>query len=148
MNSSKLFVASWALLLLLAAALTLFSVGSAAVAHLDRSDDLTPTYAIAQLREASPEAATSVRARRLTAATWALGYALLLAFVVAVPYRRGERWVWWALLVSLGVAQALSLARLATIPESLGSGAPGVLLVILAIALLLGAPRMFGRSAA
>ena len=144
---SKLFVASWVVLLVLAALLTFASANAMSVPLRRAPDQLTPAYSVAQLASADPEAADAVRGRRVTAATWALGYALLMAFLVLVPYRRGERWAWWALLVSLGGSQLLSLLRVPMLGTTLGAAAAGIPLAVLALGLLLGAPRMFGRRA-
>ena len=63
-----------------------------------------------------------------------------------VPYRRGERWAWWALLVSLGLSQGLSLLRVPMLDTMHGAGAPGVLLGLTLLALLAAVPRFFRRE--
>jgi hypothetical protein len=65
---------------------------------------------------------------------------------VLVPYRRGERWAWWALLMSLGISQLLSIARIPALGTNQGAAASGILLAFLLIGLLLGAPRMFAKE--
>src|SRR5262245_31603212 len=98
MGGRLLFTASWVLLLVLAAAVAFLSITSTMNAFGGSPDALTPGFTVEQLSAVNQEAATAMRGRRVTAATWALGYALLLGAVVLVPYRRGERWAWWALL--------------------------------------------------
>ena len=76
-------------------------------------DGVTPSVTIDDIgAKTSPEVATALRGRRVTAATWALAYGLILWGVLLVPYRRGERWAWWTILLSLVVSQLVSLARI------------------------------------
>jgi hypothetical protein len=145
MPKPSLFGISWILLLLLAGAVTLFAIGSAVNATGSNPDALTPAFGTDQLATIDPEAVTAVRGRRLTASAWALAFGILAALVVLVPYRRGERWAWWALLISLGASQVLSLLRVVTLNTQQGAAASGVLLAILLVALLAGAPRIFGH---
>ena len=148
MRNLSLFVVSWVLLLLLAGVITFFSVTSAMGAYGGAPDALTPAYGIEQLTQVSAEAATAVRARRVTAATWALAYGIMVLYVVLVPYRRGERWAWFALLLSLSISQLISLLRIVALGTMQGSGASIILLIILALGLAAGAPRMFAKAVA
>lgn len=146
MQSKWLFYVSLALLLLLAGSIAFLSIYSASAALGRGPDQLTPSYSIAQLNTVSPEAAEATRGRRVTASAWALGYALLLAALVLAPYRRGERWAWYAVLVSMVVPQLLSLARIPMLGTVLGASTSYVLLSIVGLALAAGAPRMFAKS--
>jgi hypothetical protein len=129
---------------LLSAATALISLASLNLTYSRSTDNITPTYTIEQVREgAGEQVADALRGRRATAATWALAYALLCGWVVLVPYRRGERWAWWALLISLGLSQLLSLARVLAFGTTFGSGAAGTLLAFLLLGLMAGAPRIF-----
>jgi len=142
-----LFVASWVLLLLLAVSVALLSLNSVGTAYGAGGDQITPTYSLEQIKAAtSPEVALAIRGRRATAATWALACALLSGFVILIPYRRGERWAWWALLIAWGLPQFISLARTAALGSSFGASAPGTVLAVLLLALMAGAPRMFARA--
>src|SRR5215207_9169369 len=98
-SSRMLFFASWIILLVVTGAITLLSLQSLRVAYTGPQDNITNTgYTLNQVRESGgEEAVKAIKGRRATAATWALGYALLGIAVVWVPYRRGERWAWWAL---------------------------------------------------
>jgi hypothetical protein len=139
-----LFFASWVILVIVLGAITLLSLQSIWLAYTSPKDNITPTYALDQVREAGGEdAAKAIRGRRATAATWALGYALLGIAVVFGPYRRGERWAWWALFVSLGLSQLLSLARAAMLGTTFGLSAPAIILALGLLGLLAGAPRIF-----
>jgi peptidoglycan/LPS O-acetylase OafA/YrhL len=150
-NSRLLFFASWIILLIVMGAVMLFSLLSIWRAYIRTPDTLTTGFTTEQIRQygdqiregGGEDAVKAFKGRRATAATWALGYALLGIAVVLVPYRRGERWAWWAILVSLGFSQLLSLARAALLGTTLGLGAPGIILAFALIGLLAGAPRMF-----
>lgn len=146
MGGRALFFASWVLLAVLAAAVVFFSVTSTMGAFGRGPDYLTPAYSIDQLATVSDEAALAIRGRRVTAATWAMAYALMLLYVVLVPYRRGERWAWWAVLLSMGIAQLFSVARVVGLGTQQGAGTSGILLVVVILALAAGAPRMFAKK--
>lgn len=144
-----LFLASWVILLVVSVGIALVSVQSLFVAYGKQDENLTVEYSTAQIREqGGDEAFKAFKGRRVTAATWALGYALLAIAVTLVPYRRGEQWAWWALLVAMGLSQILSIARAITIPTTSGAGTSGVLLAFTLLGLMAGAPRMFGNRAA
>ena len=141
-----LFTVGWALLLLMAAALTLLSINSSYIPLAARPDGVTSSVTIDDIgAKTSPEVATALRGRRVTAATWALAYGLLLWGVLLVPYRRGERWAWWAILLSVVVSQLLSLARIPTLDTQQGAGASAILIGITLVGLLLGAKHVFGK---
>ncbi len=149
-GSKLLFLASWVILLILSGFIAAGSAASIATAYFGPTDDLSPGVTLEQIKAAGgdrgDEAVKAFRGRRATAATWALGAALLSIFVVVIPYRRGERWAWWALLASLGISQFLSLARALTLVTTVGTGTPAIILSILLIGLLAGAPRMFKKG--
>jgi len=110
-------------------------------------DSLTSEYSLTRIGELGGEdAVKAFRGRRATAATWALAFGLLSLVVVWVPYRVRERWAWWALLISLGVSQLLSILRAITLATTVGTGTPGILLAFVLLALLAGVPRIFRRS--
>jgi hypothetical protein len=143
-SSRMLFFASWIILLVVLAAITLLSLLSIWRAYTAPQDNITAEYTLNQVREAGgEEAVKAIKGRRATAATWALGYALLGIAVVCAPYRRGERWAWWALFLSLGLSQLFSLARAVMLGTTFGLGAPGLILAFALLGLLAGAPRMF-----
>ncbi|HKP86026.1 MAG TPA: hypothetical protein VJZ26_08020 [Blastocatellia bacterium] len=146
-GSRLLFVASWVILLVVITAITLLSLQSLRVAYTGTQDILITRPALSdQIREAGGEDALKIiMGRRATAATWALAYGLLALAVVIVPYRRGERWAWWALLISIGVSQLLSVARVPMIGATAGAGAAGIILAFALLGLLAGAPRFFFR---
>lgn len=137
--------ASWILLAVAAGLTVLGSLGSLGVAYFANpaNDSLAPGLSVKQVGEWRPEALTATRARRGTAAAYALGYGLLLMILVLVPYRRGEVWAWWAILAgALTVFVAYAL-RMFTLGTSQGVGIPGaVQLGVIGLALLLDAGRL------
>lgn len=143
MRHPSIFVASWVLLLLLTVAISGISAFSASLALSRRPDTIVAGLSIDELATGRPEAADALRGRRLTASGWALAMGLLAVLVIAGPYRRGERWAWYALLLSFGVSQGLSLLRVPVLGSSLGAGASAVILTVVGIGLLAGVPRMF-----
>jgi hypothetical protein len=146
-GANLLFVASWVILLVVSGAVILFSAESLWVAYTGKPDSLTREYTITQIGEqGGDQAVKAFRGRRATAATWALGYGLLAVAVTLVPYRRGEKWAWWALLGSLGVSQFLSLIRAVMLATTGGVGTPAILLAFVLLGLLAGVPRIFQRS--
>ena len=152
-GSRLLFIASWVILLVVLTAAALISLQSLRLAYTGNQDSLITGFTLDQLRatgdqireHGGEDAVKALKGRRATAATWALGYALLGLAVVIIPYRRGERWAWWALLISIGLSQLLSLARAIMLGTTLGNGAPGTILALALIGLLAGAPRMFAN---
>jgi hypothetical protein len=140
-----LFGASVALLALVAVIVIYGSLGSVSVALLDRADRIG-SLTFDQLRSMGAEdAVQAIRGRRVTAATWAMAYGVLFGWVVLVPYRRKERWAWWALLVSLVIPQIISIARLLFIGTAAGSQVSAMLLAFGLLGLLAGIPRLFLR---
>jgi len=146
-GSSLLFIASWVILLIVSGAIVLFSILSLWVAYTGKPDGLTREYSLTQIQEqGGDQAVKAFRGRRATAATFAIGYGLLALAVTWIPYRRGEKWAWWALLVSMGLSQFLSLVRAIMLVTGDGLSTPAILLAFSLLALLAGAPRMFAHS--
>ncbi|GEM_PF-636114 len=149
-----LFVASWVILLALSAMLIFFSVNSLGVAYFGAADNLIAITEGEQMRVvglekikeiAGDEGVKAFKARRATASTWAFGCAVLCAFIAFFPYRRGEKWAWWALLVALGLSQLLSLGRFVTLGTTSGAGASGIILAFALLGLIAGIPHIFGK---
>lgn len=148
-GSNLLFMASWVILLVISGAIILLSAQSAWIAYTGGQDGLTSEYTLTQIGEqGGDQAVKAFRGRRATAATWALGYALLAIAVIWIPYRRAEKWAWWALFVSLGLSQFLSLGRAITLGTTAGTATPAILLAFVLLGLLAGAPRVFGNRSA
>lgn len=144
-----LFVASWLILTLVSVAVLFGSFSSLRVAYFGTQDRLTQTVVLEKIQEVGgEEAVKAFKGRRATAATWAIGYALLMLIVVLGPYRRHERWAWWALLISMGLSQLLSIARSPMLGTTQGLNASAIILAFTLLGLMAGAPRLFAKSRA
>jgi hypothetical protein len=144
-------------LLLVSISIAAVAMNSLGTAYFAENDTLVPGFTLQHLREAGDRIVVdekpggeavvdAFKGRRATAATWALAYAILSLAVIIWPYRRGERWTWWALVFSVVLAQILSLGRAVTLGTAMGLTTPGLLLAFSLLGLLLGAPRMFARK--
>jgi hypothetical protein len=150
-----LFLASWVLLLVLCAVIgfysSLVSLGRAYFGNQDllttvEMDGRTKAIGLEQIREiGGEEAVKAFKGRRVTAAVWAIGYALLAIFVVLFPYRRGEKWAWFALLISIGLPQLASIGRVFILGSFLGAQPSLTVLAVTLLALLAGAPHIFAK---
>jgi hypothetical protein len=83
----------------------------------------------------NPDLPAALRGRRATAATLALTCGLLISWIAAVPFRRGERWSWFALLSAVGLGAVLSMLRVPMLETRAGAGAAAIFLVWLILAL-------------
>ena len=145
-DSKLLFLSSWIVLLTVFVLMTLASLGSLGNAYFGARDNLTATVGLEEIHTLGGEAAVdSFKGRRATAATFAFACGILSLFVVLIPYRRGERWSWWALLIAIGLSQLLSMARVLTVGTVVGAGSAGLIFGLLMLGLLAGAPRMFAE---
>jgi hypothetical protein len=142
-----LFLISWVMILGLSAFIGLASLGSLQVAYFTEQDSLTPNLTMEQVKgiggDEAVNAIKALRGRRATAATWAFASAVLAFLTALFPYRRGEKWAWWALLLSLGLSQILSALRYVFIGTPLGAGTAVTIVAVLLLALLAGVPRIF-----
>jgi hypothetical protein len=132
---------SWVLLALLGAATLVISLISAGVAYRAREDQIGPVK-LEELAAGRAEVATALRARRGTAAAYAAGYGALFLAIALGPYRRGDRWAWWALLAGALVLSAVSLVRVPALGTRLGVANILTQLGIAVVALLLDVRRL------
>jgi len=107
---SKLRVVSWVLLSLIGVLTLLGALASINVAYFSEDDQIGPV-SLSELAGDRPDVATAIKARRGTAAAFATGYALLFLVIVLVPYRKGEVWAWWAILVGTLATTGIILLR-------------------------------------
>ncbi len=131
--------ASWILLVLVALLIALASVVSLFIAY---AADPSTDPLVAQLATDHPEAVAALRGRRGTAASFALAFSALFVAVVMGPYRRGEVWSWWALLLSTTLFAVSVLLRVPLLQTWLGSGAGAAVLAVVVVALLLDVKRL------
>ena len=103
--------ASWILLTIVGVLVVFASVaGSMTVAYFSHDRETIVGKSLDQLGLA-PEVQKAILARRATAAGFAAAFGTMFLFVVLVPYRRGEVWAWYAILVSLLVLNVIILLR-------------------------------------
>ena len=132
---------SWVLLAVVGTLTLVLSLVSAAVAYRSDQDQIGPIKQ-AELAAGRQDVDTALRARRATAAAYAAGFAALFLAVVVGPYRRGDVWAFWALLVATLVYGSVSLLRIPLLGTNLGAGPAGIQLGIVVVALLLDAKRL------
>jgi hypothetical protein len=146
--------ASWVLLALVGVATLSLSLLSAARAYGTYHDRMGGVR-VSELSTGRPDVETAVRSRRATAAAYGAGFATLFVLISVGPYRRGEPWAWWALLVGMLVVSVLILLRVPLLDtgwsgSSGGGTAAGSLtqLLLVGLGLALGAGRLRQRGAA
>jgi hypothetical protein len=140
--------ASWVLLALAGVATLLLSLVSAARAYGTYNDSIGGV-SVSKLSAGRPDVETAVRSRRATAAAYSAGFATLFLLISVGPYRRGEAWAWWALLVGMLVVSVLILLRVPLLGTGLsGSAGGGAVmgslnqLLMVGVGLALGAGRL------
>jgi hypothetical protein len=135
--------ASWVLVALAAVLTLLLSLVSFGVAYREARDEFGmggPT--LSDVAAGKPEVATAIRARRATASAYATGWSILLLAVTLVPYRRGEKWAWWAILAATVIPTLLSLLRVPLLGTNLGAGTALVQSGVVVLGLLLDVGRL------
>ncbi len=145
--SAKLKIVSWVLLTIVGSLTLLGSLGSVYVAYVaDAKMDQVGSMSLSELAEGRKDLEIALRARRATAAAFATGYSLLFLTIVLVPYRRGDVWAWWALLVGTLATTGIILMRVSVLGTNLGLGAATIPLAVGVVALLLDAGRLRPES--
>ena len=134
-------IVSWVLLALVGVATLVASLLSANVAYRSAQDQIGPV-GLEELAAGRGEVAAALRARRGTAAAFAAAYAVLFLSIVLGPYRRGDRWAWWALLAGVLVLFGLTLLRVPALGTRAGVGTAAVQLATVVAALLLELRRL------
>jgi hypothetical protein len=140
--------ASWVLIALAGFITLAYSSLSVERAYGTYNDQLGGV-SVRKLAAERPEVETAVRSRRATASAYSIGFATLLLLITVIPYRRGEVWAWWALLIGILVVSLVVLLRIPFLDTGLGgtlgggaaTGTFGQLLLVGA-GLALGAGRL------
>src|SRR5258707_885914 len=133
--------ASW-ILLALAGALTLLgSLASLSTASFDGTERLAGV-SIDVLANGNADVITALRARRATAAAYAAGFAAFLLVLTLGPYRRGEPWAWYAILVGTLTETLLTFGRIPFLGTRAGTGMALAQFVVVGLGLALGAGRL------
>jgi hypothetical protein len=139
--------ASWVLLTIVGVAIVGFSLLSAVTAyHAPQRDELVPNVTLDNVALAD-DLRAAVRARRGTASAYSAAFGALLLAVALGPYRRGDVWCWWGILVSLSLLFLVTLLRWPTLGTERGIGSAATLLGIGVVALLLDRNRIRPQTA-
>ena len=140
--------ASWVLLALAGVVTLGYSLLSVERAYGTYNDQIGGV-SVQKLSEGRPEVETAVRARRATASAYSAGFATLFLLIILGPYRRGDVWAWWALLVGMLVVSVVILLRIPLLDTGVGGSAGGgaavgsfVQLLLVGAGLALGAGRL------
>lgn len=138
---SKLRTVSWILLTLLGVATLLGSLASVGVAYFSEDDQIGP-ITLSELTAGRDDVAVAIKARRATAAAFGVGYSALFLMVVLGPYRRGDVWSWWALLIAVLLTSVVILLRVPMLGTNAGLSAATIPLGLGGLALLLDMSRL------
>jgi hypothetical protein len=133
--------ASWIVLTVVGVATFAFSLLSAGLAYSGRSYAIGGV-AVTTVAEGRPGLEAALRAVRGTSAAYAAAFATLYLFVVLGPYRRGERWAWWAILFTLMALVLLTALRVPALNVRAGMGGPATQGGLVLIGLLLDVSRL------
>lgn len=143
--------ASWVLLALGGVVTLAYSLLSVERAYGTYKDQLGGV-SVSKLSAERPEVETAVRSRRATASAYSAGFATLFLLIIFGPYRRGEVWAWWALLVGILVVSVVILLRIPLLDTGVGGSAGGgaavgsfIQLLLVGVGLALGAGRLRRR---
>ena len=142
---AKLRMVSWILLTLVGALTLVGSLASMGVAYFSEDDQIGPVT-LAELAGDRNDVRTALQARRGTAAAFGAGYAILFLIITLVPYRQGQVWAWWAILIVTVVVNGIILMRVVSLGTNLGLGAATIPLAVCVIALLLDVGRLQSSS--
>ena len=144
--ASKLRTTSTWLLGIAGSLVLLASVISANLAYRGQYP-IGGTTSVEEVAAGRPGIEVALRAIRGTSAAYAAGFAALFLTVVFGPYRRGERWAWWALLAGTLAVVLISLGRVPFLGVAMGRAGTGPALVqtgAIVLALLLDVRRLRG----
>jgi hypothetical protein len=127
---------SVALLALLGSVILLASFVSARLAYSGADYEVGPVK-LSELAVGREPVSSALRGMRATAAAYAAAFAVLLLGIVLVPYRRGDSWAFWVLLVGVLTFAMIYLARMMLLGTWRGVGTglvqAGIALAALAI---------------
>jgi|SRR5581483_8763317 len=143
--------ASWSLLAFAAVVTLLYSLLSVERAYGTFKDQLGGV-SLQKLAADRPEVETAVRSRRATASAYSIGFATLFLAIILIPYRRGEVWAWWSLLIAILAISVVVLIRIPLLGTGVGGTSGGgaaiasiAQLLIAGLGLALGAGRLRHR---
>jgi acetamidase/formamidase/creatinine amidohydrolase/Fe(II)-dependent formamide hydrolase-like protein len=133
--------ASWIVLALAGVLTLLASLASLSNAYFSGAERIGGVM-IGELANGRAEVVTALRARRATAAAYSAGFGVFLLLIAAGPYRRGDRWAWYAILAGTLTETLLTFARIPFLGTKSGTGAALIQLVVVGVGLALGVGRL------
>jgi hypothetical protein len=131
--------ASWILLAVTGALLTLASLASAGRAYRTSDDYNIGESTVSKVAAGDAGVASALRGIRGTSAAYAAAFGVLVLAIAIGPYKRGDAWAKKALLIAGLVQFVIVLLRIPVLGTQLGFTASLVQTVLLAVGLLLGA---------
>jgi hypothetical protein len=146
--------ASWVLLAIVGTLLLVFSLLSASVAYFGPGNDVIDGKAFAPTTQKGADGQplptldvpdslkTAIRARRGTAAAYGAAFSTMVLFVVIVPYKRGEKWAWYALATAFLVLLLVTLVRISSLSTQQGVGPAAIPFGLALLGLLLDVGRL------
>ena len=138
--------ASWILLTVVAVAITVLSLVSAVHAYRTSDDYGIGGLRVSKVAGGDASLATALRGIRGTSAAYGVAYGVLFLAIVLGPYRRGDAWAWWALLVAGLIQFVLVLLRIPLLDTQLGTSAAVTQFIPLVVGLLLDVGRLKGSA--
>jgi hypothetical protein len=133
--------ASWILLTVVGCLWLTSTLFSSVIAYHRPQQHFVAGKAVLEL-PVSDEVKTAIRAQRGTAAAYAAALVALYLIVVTGPYRRGDKWAWWALLIATAVLLVLTLPRIHALGTPLGVVAAALPFGLTLVGLLLDVRRL------
>jgi hypothetical protein len=97
---------------------------------------------VSKVGAGDPELVKALRGIRGTSAAYSAAFAVLFLATVFGPYKRGDKWAWWALLAASLVLAAVVLPRLVFVGTTLGVGTAMAQVGLIIVALLLDVSRL------
>lgn len=97
---------------------------------------------VTKLGAGDEQVVKALRGIRGTSAAYAGAFAVLFLAIVFGPYKRSEKWAWWALMAACLLHAALVLPRLVFVGTTLGVGPAVTQVVVVIVALLLDVSRL------
>ena len=100
----------WIMLVIVGVGIAAAGAASLRFAYL--GDEVIAGIPVDRFAQLDPDLPKLLRARRATAASYALMSGVLVAWIAATAFRGGQKWAWWAVLTAVGLGCAGSLLRL------------------------------------
>jgi len=132
---------SWILLAIVGGLTLLGSLVSAGLAY-GGANDIVASTTVQELAAGRLDVSAALRARRATAAAYAAAFATLFLAVVLWPYRKGDVWSWWAILVASGVLLLIVAVRIPVLSRGAGAGGAAIQFGAVLVGLLLDVKRL------